>query len=297
MSPGHAHVKMPNDDLPVDGPSRLSADINRATRDVHNVLNHLIMTRLPLGLLQPTLYREGVLSIFYIFRTFESAWQSHLSNPDLDPRLRQILTRTYIPAMQRTRAILADVAYYYSLPLDLAEKTYLPLSHQPSLPTRQSIVNHIEKVTREKPHVLLSYGHVMYMALFAGGRILKLRILDNDIFFPGTPKDKETRQRMGVNMFSFEGRRTKEEEEEIRIAWKAGMGDAENLLTKEEWNDCCEEGAQVFRLMESMIYELDTIKAPVAYAVIAKYAVGALLAILMAYALIFKYLPILIAQF
>lgn len=76
----------------------------------------------------------------------------------------------------------------------------------------------------------------MYMALFAGGRILKKTILNNDPFFPGVTNDWIIRARLGANMFSFEGKKTKEEEEEIRIAWKSGMGEAETLLTPAEWN-------------------------------------------------------------
>lgn len=94
-------------------------------------------------------------------------------------------------------------------------------------------VKHIEKVLKEKPHVLLAYAHSYYMALFAGGKVLRRLLVGKPGFFPiwKPAGDEEEARRMATGLFEFpcEG-----DPEEIRVRFKKGMEIAEEGLSEEE---------------------------------------------------------------
>lgn len=53
----------------------------------------------------------------------------------------------------------------------------------PPPPSLQSFLNHIRTSTPKKPHLLLAYTWVLYMALFSGGRYLRARLRDAGVGF------------------------------------------------------------------------------------------------------------------
>lgn len=151
----------------------------------------------------------------------------------LEPRMSWIINHIFHPEMLRTDKLLKDLAFYYGISHKEATERF----SNPTTPARKANVEHIRKTLREKPYTILAYGHVMYLALFAGGRILKGKILSAPAFFKGYEDfDKEQRQGLAANMFSFDGRTTKAEENGVRDGWKSRMGEVEGQLTHHEWS-------------------------------------------------------------
>lgn len=233
------------------GPLSLSQQINASTREGHDVVNRLIMSRLALGLqgqcyssscnyeakmsehglvlLDHTLYREGLLSFAFVFKAFEEEWGSLMSSSssNINPRIKKILQNLYSTPLLRTPQLTKDLQYYFgSTPFS---------TEAPTTIQRTAYVAHIRQVVAEKPHVLIAYAYNYYMALFAGGKILKYQISKAKGFFPERyGMTEEDRIIAGTNLFSFEVEKGKEDG--LRASFKGALGDLEDTLTVQERN-------------------------------------------------------------
>jgi heme oxygenase len=209
MDLGMGYQKPPErseEGVPVDqGVASLGQTINIATRDVHTKLNKLVLARLPLAICpqidNPSAYVTGLLHITPFYATFESEWQHYIDNPPpgirqtslefqwpqtkyilgapvpvpdgcavCPERTRSVLERLRIPGLARTESLKADILALTGWePSQLEEQLRLVASTG----HLAAIVPHIEGVVRKRPHVLLAYAWVLYMALFSGGRFIR----------------------------------------------------------------------------------------------------------------------------
>ncbi|KAI5810964.1 hypothetical protein DFH27DRAFT_2844 [Peziza echinospora] len=245
-----AHQQTPN-------PSALSAAINASTRELHDSINKIVMVRIALGFRDIRLFREGILSFFYIYQTFEAEW-SRLLAPDspIPARKRHILNNLYHPVLTRTNAALNDLAFYYDLD---STDAALERFSEPTTPARKAYAAHIRAVIEKEPLVIISYAHNMYLALFAGGRVIKSRMLSVSGFFPRkTGLSKAECARLGTHLFTFDVENGKEED--IRNNFKYRLANVEVDITPEETAVIVEESKEVFRQNLLLINELDTFK-------------------------------------
>lgn len=127
----------------------------------------------------------------------------------------------------------------------------------------QVFSSHIHHVVKERPHVLLAYSWVMYMATFSGGRWIRQQLGDAGADFWRIPlalrsqlKDKVT---PGVSFLCFDGDR---DGEDIKIEFKARLAKADELLTPEEKEEVLDEAKTIFTnciaLVEALDKEMDT---------------------------------------
>ncbi|OTB06178.1 hypothetical protein M426DRAFT_9995 [Hypoxylon sp. CI-4A] len=159
----------------------LGDSINIATRSVHTKLNKLIIFRLRLAL-PPQVedasnYVQGLLHIAPIYITFESLWQQVLDSPTteeghtINSRISTLLSDLRIEGLARSDALKQDLS-------SLTEWSDDVLAHQLHQVEKDSSVlaeflDHIRDTVPKRPHVLLSYAWVMYMAIFSGGRFIR----------------------------------------------------------------------------------------------------------------------------
>lgn len=180
-------------------------------------------------LVDHTLYREGLLSFAFVFKTFEEEWASLMSSSssNIDPRIKTALQNLYSTPLLRTPQLTKDLQYYFG---STPYSTKAPTTIQ-----RTAYVTHIRKVVAEKPHVLIAYAYNYYMALFAGGKILKYQISKAKGFFPEQfGMTEEERIMAGTNLFSFEVEQGKEDG--LRTSFKGALHDLEDTLTMQERN-------------------------------------------------------------
>jgi len=117
----------------------------------------------------------------------------------------------------------------------------------PTTPARTKVANTIRKNIEAKPHLLLGYAHVMYMALFAGGSHMRTAIMHAKILntYLGVIHDKPanvedqttmatTTSYAGTYMFRFPGCETRAQENQLRQSLRDGLRRAESMLTKKE---------------------------------------------------------------
>ncbi|KAI1214600.1 heme oxygenase-like protein [Annulohypoxylon truncatum] len=172
----------------------LGESINIATRPVHTSLNKLIILRLRLALPphadDASNYVQGLLHIAPIYTTFETLWQEildtplHLptsasgvlltaSSPDsqVSPRIHAILAATHFKALERSAALKTDLTRMTGWNASELE------AHLDEVPRESralaAFLVRVRRTAEQRPHALLAYAWVLYMALFAGGRFIR----------------------------------------------------------------------------------------------------------------------------
>jgi heme oxygenase len=182
-----------------------------------------------------------------VFRTFEECWKEQMSRQQGD-RIADILRQVWTPAMVRTDALTEDLKFFYGQD---ESKFQTPIMTQ-----QIEFVDHIRQVTTQKPHLLLAYGHVMYLALFAGGRILRSNIAKAAGLFPQI--DGMTFEEValkGTNLFRFQV----DDEESLRVTFKTRFELAtRNALTEQEKRDIIDESLEIFRRNSACIAEIES---------------------------------------
>ncbi|KAI9816805.1 MAG: heme oxygenase [Pycnora praestabilis] len=267
--------------------SALPAQINEATREAHTHLNRLITARLPLALppstFSPKFYAIGLLHFAHVYITFESLWSSLLldSNESLlrtredgtdrlpkksCRRMHGILSHLRLPELLRAKRIRDDLAVTLSLSkTDLAAQL-----KQLQCPRVRQFVAHIEDVVRDKPHVLVAYAWVMYMALFSGGRWIRAQLLAAGEEFwrasylcsaqteEGTAIWRQSpdyqSQVPGLEFLHFDGML---DGEDIKMHFKQRLYEVEDIFTAQEREDIAEEALNIFHLSILLVEELD----------------------------------------
>ncbi|KAM4056340.1 heme oxygenase domain-containing protein [Hirsutella rhossiliensis] len=198
----------------LDSPTQkgtLADAINAATRAQHTKLNRLILARMPLALpphaVDPTIYLSGLLHIAPIYMAFEGLWrdivehrvpasdesfpgrvdvQGNVAAPPVSDRIHSILASLYIPGLVRSDRMLADIASLTgSSPQDVEERL-LSVSRTGHL---AAFVDHIRRIISRKPHVLVAYTYILFMALFAGGRYIRATFEKPGLLFWGSLSD------------------------------------------------------------------------------------------------------------
>ncbi|KAI1414535.1 heme oxygenase-like protein [Hypoxylon sp. FL1857] len=189
----------------------LGESINIATRSVHTKLNKLIIQRLRLALPpqadDASNYVQGLLHVAPIYITFESLWRTILessetedgrirttaadcpepsdahsspttssttdakSRPTISNRIHVLLLSLYIDGLPRSSALKHDLA---SLTGWTAPELTAQLDERAAeSPVLAEFLAHIKRSVAARPHVLLAYAWVLYMALFSGGRFIR----------------------------------------------------------------------------------------------------------------------------
>ncbi|KAI9785383.1 MAG: heme oxygenase [Geoglossum umbratile] len=275
----------------------LSVEINMATKKQHTNLNRLITSRLPLALpphcTTPRLYGTGLLRFAPIYLTFESTWlnllqpplesQDHTGYPlkDLDSihhallspapdgdtrrrrpsisfRARECLERLLIPGLMRGERLKEDLGYITGLGV-------VELRAHLDNPVGKQVVEfreHIRSTVPNKPHLLVAYTWVMYMAIFSGGRWIREQILLAGDRFWSHPaacagismSGREARATTGMEFFNFKG---SEDGEDIKSEYKRRFAELDQLLTPSERQDVVSEAVRIFEFNTQIVNELD----------------------------------------
>ncbi|OAA36259.1 heme oxygenase [Metarhizium rileyi] len=281
----------------------LAESIVIATRGIHARLNKLIMARLPLVLPPQAedsfVYASGLLHIAPIYTTFESSWHdivrdsfehsvdtsrdgSRPRKPIVSDHLRNLLDSLHLPGLVRTARLVADVQSITGWTEDATREQLAIVSRTGHL---AEFVSHIKRAIRNKPHVLLAYSYIMYMALFAGGRFVRATLESADEGFWDTtassampvPRPREDklveetpRQEQAESLlrrphgdlplrfFHFD---TPDDGEDLKRDFKRQLADGEAMLSYREKHDIVQEAICIFENMILVVAQLDIVLA------------------------------------
>jgi Heme oxygenase len=155
--------------------------------------------------------------------------------------------------------------------------------HELFSPAADAFIAHLEAVIAEKPHVLIAYSFVLYMAVFSGGRWIrsvlssagssfwtKLRSADDEFSEPEELASKSSRsssillaptpavqarlERLGLSFWFF---RSPTDGLDIKAEFKSRLDALESLLTDEQRQDVVEEAREIFERFEGLVSDLD----------------------------------------
>ena len=222
----------------------LANRINKETRTLHNKIDKMMTLKLALALRDPKIYRQGLQSFYHVFATVERCLTQQINaNNEWSDMLNEI----WKPEIARTEKCEQDLMFYYD---DNREKFEKPI-----MPEQIEFVNHIVKSVHDKPYLLLAYLHVMYLALFAGGRIMRSSISRATGLFPQkNGLSHEEIVKLGTNFFTFDVA----DENLLRLVYKR---DYELLtrsgLTEEQKLEVIEESKYIFEQNGKCVSELE----------------------------------------
>lgn len=212
------------------------------------------MSRFPLALPphtpSPLLYAHGLSFILPIYATLESSLLHATSSSIPDPRTASILRQLRIPELERTLRIQNDLALL-GTPTQVRDNA--EDNHPPSL---RSFLQHITAVSTSKPHLLLAYTWILYLALFSGGRYLRAQLRSaNAETWHLSPDDRDA----PLQFWCFAGDR---DGEDIKADFKAKFRGSETLLTSEERREVVDEGVVVMNRMLEVVREIEATVGP-----------------------------------
>ncbi|KAG6291808.1 hypothetical protein E4U46_000775 [Claviceps purpurea] len=251
----------------------LAESITLATRPIHAKLNKLIIVRLPLAL--PPLatnslaYASGLMHIAPIYSTFETAWSDilHESDPSkVSPEVLKALDSLHLPGLMRADRLEADIQ---SMMGWTQAATREQLNRVCETGHLEEFVSHIRRAISSKPHVLLAYSYILFMALFAGGRYMRatLESAGEDFWqrVPSSPdsqhgNEKSTTEQCGMPLrfFHFD---TPLDGEDLRRDFKQRLADAEMSLSYQEKHDIVQEAICIFENLILLVAQLDDVAA------------------------------------
>ncbi|KAF4780373.1 hypothetical protein HER10_EVM0011365 [Colletotrichum scovillei] len=314
-----------------DAQRPLAESIAAATRSVHAKLNKIIIARLPLAIppraADPSLYASGLLHITPIYDTFESLWKTIAESPQLSTpgdagddckssqaeltpvlnvdsnprhqpalceRTRSILTSLYLPGLMRSDRLRADIGSITGWSPDVVNEQLSAISQSGRL---AEFTGHVRRTIEKKPHVLMAYSYILFMALFAGGRFIRATLESaGSEFWEQTPSpippseipcqertpssdtaihtttpvdmargDDRGKIQVGARHMrhslplSFFHFATPLDGEDLKKEFKKRLTESEHLLTPRERHDIIQEAVCIFDNMLLLVGQLDSV--------------------------------------
>ncbi|KAK1030539.1 hypothetical protein LTR33_017079, partial [Friedmanniomyces endolithicus] len=215
----------------------ISAEINVATKKQHTELNRLIIERLPLALptrpwgwrrgRSPALLAQGIAAFAQIYFEFEGTWSAIECSPGKDENGDMVhwLANLRPRGLERTQRLRSDLRR-------------LGCSTAPALGRREPAQT---GRLSGRPHTLIAYAWVMYMAIFSGGRWICQQLAHAGPEFE-------------LSFLSFDG---DEDGEDLKRGFKAGLARAEELLSPQERQEVVEEAQALFDRCIALVAVLD----------------------------------------
>ena len=263
-------------------------------RSLHYQLNKFITTRVRLALppcaFTPDAYAAGFAAFAQIYLAFEEVWDEVTKDVDLeaswidivpyaqqlaakqsgDPKTQLIrFLRTLRPdGLARSERARQDLCTLLAVPPSQLDATL------DSLPgsTIKQWKRHITQQARSRPHILIAYGWVLYMAIFSGGRWIRGELVGvgEDFWSANQPPKVELQEQegmlenfetLGLSFWFHPGQR---DGEDINKEFRLRLRDGDHILTASQRKDIVKEGSQIFDWCSALVEELDCLVGGVA---------------------------------
>lgn len=240
----------------------LANRINSETRSLHNQIDKMVTLKFALAVRDPKIYRQGIQMFYHIFSAIEDCLERELN---ANNKYTEMFKSIYKPEMLRREKLYKDLMFFYDGHSEKFEK--------PILTKQIEFSDYIRKSTAEHPYLLLAYMHVLYLALFAGGRIMSSQVAKSLRLFPqveGKSYDEIVSQ--GTNFYKFDV----DDMEVLRVLYKRDYElQTRNFLTEEEKEAIINESKFIFKetgegIKEIEDHNLQRIKGSLVYHVFTK---------------------------
>ncbi|QLG73426.1 hypothetical protein HG535_0E05100 [Zygotorulaspora mrakii] len=227
----------------------LANRINFHTRDAHNKINAYMSVRLAFALKHGFIYRQGILAYYHIFDAIEQEIDRLMMDPQgaKEVQVQGILRQFWLEEFRRSGQIFKDLEVLYSPEYRSKDAIRDFVSTNRLPPVLQDFVDYIHTTIQDEPCNVLAYCHVMYLALFAGGRVMRSNLYRHTGLFPKfeflSPKELVHR---GTNFFTFSDEGT---DAENRLRWKYKQNfelATRNELSEEQKHKIIQVSSEIF---------------------------------------------------
>ena len=140
-----------------NGNELFSVQLRKATKTIHDLSDALVNAKLGVTISDDSVWAEGLLVFYEVFKFLEKSLTSHSDS---------LIGDLLIPGMARTEAFENDLDYFYGNWRDGYEIR----------PEVQQYLEHLERLDKENPYLLIPYIYHLYMGLFSGGQILAAKV-------------------------------------------------------------------------------------------------------------------------
>ena len=129
-------------------------------------------------------------------------------------------------------------------------------------PRLSEFVTHISTTVVSKPHVLLAYTWIFYMALFQGGRYIRSKLLgveENGFWvreLNAKPAGELTEGFAPLSFWQFPA--ATRDGEDLKTEFKARFQEIESSLTPAQKKDVVEEAVEIMTQLLEVVREIDT---------------------------------------
>ncbi|RLV91247.1 Heme-binding protein HMX1 [Spathaspora sp. JA1] len=222
----------------------LANRINQDTRSLHDKIDKEVTLKFAIALKNYKIFRQGLQAFYHVFDAIETSLYRQL---EIDDEWTEMLKQVWKPEIARKEKAQQDLMFYYD---DRKEKFMNPV-----MPAQKAFVEHILNVTKEKPYMLFAYLHVMYLALFAGGRIMRSSFAKATGFYPKkSGLGHADVIKLGANFFTFDVA----DENLFRVIYKRDYElVTRNGLTEEQKLEIIEESKYIFAQNLNVVTELE----------------------------------------
>ncbi|KAL8650665.1 MAG: hypothetical protein Q9210_003694 [Variospora velana] len=229
--------------------SSVGDDINRATKLYHTTLNQLILHFLPFALPPNTssyhLYALGVSHFHPIYAAFETSFRTQLRSAALSPHLAEILHGLHLPDLERAKALQDDINFL------LPPSPRAPIPNK--VPRLEVFQRHIQVSLARKPHLVVAYTWIFYMALFSGGRYIRSKLRAGLSQSISSASSTEQNKVTGLAFWEFPGER---DGEDLKLEYKRRVAALSIQLTDKERVDIVEEGIYIMVSLTGLVREV-----------------------------------------
>lgn len=228
----------------------LANRINLHTRDAHNKIDKAMSINIAFALRHRFIYEDIIKTYFEIFSKIEDKIDSIMAT---DTPTSKILHSFYMDEFRRKPQLLKD------LNILRIDPNYVNTTWLQTRPNLQTFLNFIDTETDKDPITILAYCHVLYLALFAGGRVIRSTLYKNLGFLPNF--DHLTKEQMiekGTNFFRFA--KTTDEENKLRWKYKKNYElNTRTQLTEEQKLTVINTASEIFNLNTACLFEIKDI--------------------------------------
>lgn len=229
--------------LPTDTDA-LANRINFHTRDAHNKIDKTMSLKIGMALRHSFIYSDLLRTYYTVFSTLEKNIDNILedSNNPANP----ILSQFFIDKFRRTSQLRKDLEF---LQVDMTE--WIPPAQL------KLFVKYINDSIEQNPLNVLAYCHVLYLALFAGGRVVRSSITKNFGFLPNYNGVSSTELvKNATHFFTFDTSR--DLENKLKWEYKKNYELAtRNALTEEQKLMVIDTARDVFQWNWQILMEIN----------------------------------------
>lgn len=227
--------------MPKDILTSINDRIASETKVLHEKNNKLASLKMVIALRSGHIWREYVRTFYWLFLSFEEEVRKirHSGSGHLSAAFEAV----HDPLLLRTQKIRQDLAFYY----DGDKSVY---EHCNSAEGR-AYMAHIRDIAERSPVRLMAYLSVMYLGLFAGGQIIRSKIVKRTGFYPSKPGLTHAEViEQGTNIFQFDTENTTDLKKTHRARFDRVCLE---YLNQDEQNEICEEAKEIFIRNERLI--------------------------------------------